>query len=207
MHITRATKHVNNLQRQNMVKKMHTALGDLSGKSIGFLGLSFKPNTNDIRDSPALAIASALLDHGATVRAYDPEALEEACLALPALHRCQDSYEAAEQADALVLATEWNQFRHLDLHRIKSLLRQPMIVDLRNIYDPLVLKDLGFDYISVGRTPFTDPLTQGPPNAGNSPLFCASLRRRRSLLFRVPNLSNSPAHCSHSWSVSNPPRM
>jgi len=153
MHITRATKHVNNIQRQNMVAKIHRALGDLSGKTIGFLGLSFKPNTNDIRDSPALAIASELLDHGATVRAYAPEALEEACLALPALHRCQDSYEAAEQADALVLATEWNQFRHLDLHRIKSLLRQPMIVDLRNIYDPLVLKDLGFDYISVGRTP------------------------------------------------------
>jgi len=153
MHITRATKHVNNLQRQNMVKKIHTALGDLSGKTIGFLGLSFKPNTNDIRDSPALAIASALLDHGVTVQAYDPEALEEACLSLPALRRCQDSYEAADQADALVLATEWNQFRHLDLHRIKSLLRQPIIVDLRNVYDPLVLKDMGFDYISVGRRP------------------------------------------------------
>jgi len=153
MHITRATKHVNNLQRQNMVAKIQVALGDLSGKTIGFLGLSFKPNTNDIRDSPALAIASALLDHGATVRAYDPEALEEACLSLPALHQCQDPYEAAEQADALVLATEWNQFRHLDLTRIKSLLRQPIMVDLRNIYDPPTLKEMGFDYISVGRTP------------------------------------------------------
>ncbi len=153
MHITRATKHVNDLQRQDMVAKIQTALGDLTGKTIGFLGLSFKPNTDDIRDSPALAIASALLDHGATVQAYDPEALEEACLSLPELRPCQDSYEAMEQADALVLATEWNQFRNLDLKRIKSLLRQPIMVDLRNVYDPPTLKDMGFTYISVGRAP------------------------------------------------------
>jgi len=153
MHITRATKHVTDLQRQNMVAKIQTTLGDLAGKTLGFLGLSFKPNTNDIRDSPALAIASALLDLGATVQVYDPEALEKACLSLPALRPCQDPYESAKQAGALVLATEWNQFRHLDLTRIKSLLRQPIMVDLRNIYDPPVLKDMGFDYVSVGRTP------------------------------------------------------
>jgi len=153
MHITRATKHVNDLQRQNMVKKFQTALGSLTGKTIGFLGLSFKPNTNDIRDSPALAIASTLLDQGATVQAYDPEALEEACLTLPELHPCKDPYEVVEQADALVLATEWNQFRQLDLTRIKTLLRQPIMVDLRNVYDPLTLESLGFTYISMGRTP------------------------------------------------------
>ncbi|MDH5774790.1 MAG: UDP-glucose/GDP-mannose dehydrogenase family protein [Nitrospirota bacterium] len=169
MCITRATRQVNDLQRQHMVEKIQSVLGDLSGKTIGFLGLSFKPNTNDIRDSPALAIAEALLKQGATVQGFDPEALEEACLSLPTLRPCQDSYDAADQADALVLATEWNQFRNLDLTRIKSLLRQPVIVDLRNIYDPQKLQHLGFDYLSVGRPPVNrGPAEEGPIHSQES---------------------------------------
>ena len=151
MHITRATTQTNDRQKKRMVEKIQLAVGSLSGKTIGFLGLSFKPNTNDLRDSPALEIAAALLAQGATVQAYDPEALDEACLSIPGIHPCEDAYQAAEGADALVLATEWNQFRHLDLQKIQSLLRYPTVVDLRNVYEPLTMQNLGFHYISVGR--------------------------------------------------------
>ena len=151
MHITRATTQTNDGQKQRMVKKIQLAVGSLSGKTIGFLGLSFKPNTNDLRDSPALEIAAALLAQGATVQAYDPEALDEACLSIPGIHPCEDAYQAAAGADALVLATEWNEFRHLDLQKIQSLLQYPTVVDLRNVYEPLTMQNLGFHYISVGR--------------------------------------------------------
>ncbi len=151
MHIARAAATVNGQQRELMVEKIRDAVGGLQGKTIAVLGLSFKPNTNDVRDSPALAIASRLLEEGSTVRAYDPASLQDALEVLPTLTPCGDAYQAAQGADALVLATEWNQFRNLDLERIKGVLRKPLFVDLRNVYDPERMVGLGFQYVAVGR--------------------------------------------------------
>jgi UDPglucose 6-dehydrogenase len=115
------------------------------------LGLSFKPNTNDLRDAPALAIAQELIKQGASVRAYDPAALEEACQLISGLLPLNDAYEAAQGADALILMTEWNQFRTLDFDRLKTLLRQPVFLDLRNVYESDRVAAFGFHHISVGR--------------------------------------------------------
>ncbi|RMH32253.1 MAG: UDP-glucose/GDP-mannose dehydrogenase family protein, partial [Nitrospirae bacterium] len=162
LKIAAATKQVNEQQRVRMVEKIRTTLDGVQGKTIGLLGLSFKPNTNDIRDSPALDIAQALMREGALVRAYDPEALEESCQLLPDLVPCRDAYHAAEGADALVLVTEWNQFRNLDLAQLKSLLRFPIMIDLRNVYDPQRMAQAGFRYVSVGRPPVgQNPLAAG----------------------------------------------
>jgi len=110
MQIASAAALVNEQQRSRMVEKITNAVGELKGKTFAMLGLSFKPNTNDLRDAPALAIAQELMKQGATVRAYDPAALEEACQIVPGLVPCKDAYEAAQGADALILMTEWNQF-------------------------------------------------------------------------------------------------
>jgi UDPglucose 6-dehydrogenase len=115
--------------------------------------LSFKPNTNDLRDAPALTILEHLMKEGCAVRVYDPVALEEATRLLPGLVHCTNPYDAAQGADALVLMTEWNQFRNLDLERVKAALRRPTFIDLRNVYEPSRLESLGFHYISVGRPP------------------------------------------------------
>jgi UDPglucose 6-dehydrogenase len=115
------------------------------------IGLSFKPNTNDLRDAPALAIAQELIKQGATLRVYDPVALEEACQTMSGLIPCKDAYEAAEGADALILMTEWNQFRTLDFERLKTALRQPIFFDLRNVYEPDRVAAFGLRHISVGR--------------------------------------------------------
>ena len=149
--IPRAATRVNAQQRLLMVEKIRTAVGGIRGKTIALLGLSFKPNTNDLRDSPAMAIAELLLQEGAVVRAYDPAALQEAVKNLPALVPCSDAYQTAEGADGLVLATEWNQFRNLDLPRLKAALRQPTFIDLRNVYEPDKLIAQGFTYRGVGR--------------------------------------------------------
>ncbi len=153
LHLARAAAKVNAQQRLLMVDKIRETLGGLKGKTIALLGLSFKPNTNDLRDAPALTIAERLLKEGSVVRAYDPSALEEALTLLPKLVPCADAYHAAEGADALVLVTEWNQFRNLDLERIKTALRQPVFVDLRNVYEPARLTALGFRHTAVGRPP------------------------------------------------------
>ncbi|MBI3356837.1 MAG: hypothetical protein HY038_08720 [Nitrospirae bacterium] len=118
---------------------------------MAMLGASFKPNTNDVREAPALSIAQTLMDEGATVRVFDPVALEDSCRILPGLTPCRDAYDAADGAEALVIVTEWNQFRNLDFVRLKTLLRKPILVDLRNIYDPPRMARLGFQHISVGR--------------------------------------------------------
>lgn len=151
MEIAAKAVEVNERQRQRMVEKIQAVLGDVKGKTIGLLGLSFKPNTNDLRESPALAIAERLLKQGAGVRAYDPEGLAEATQLLPGLQACQDAYDAARETDALILMTEWNQFRNLDFERVKQVVRQPVFVDLRNVYEPDRIAALGFRYISVGR--------------------------------------------------------
>ena len=151
MKLAATTKRVNEQQRARMVDKIRDVLNGVQGKTLALLGLSFKPNTDDLRDAPALMIAEHLMKEGCTIRAYDPEGLAGALDALPGLIGCRDAYDAMKGADALVLATEWNQFRNLDLAQVKSLLRVPVFIDLRNVYDPDRLADFGFYYVSVGR--------------------------------------------------------
>jgi UDPglucose 6-dehydrogenase len=138
-------------QKQRMVTKIAEMVGDLRGMKIGILGLSFKPNTNDLRESSSIAIIRGLLEKGAKVKAFDPVAMNEAKAVLPGVEYGEDAYDAVSGADALVLATEWNQFRRLDLSRIKALLKTPIFIDLRNVYDPNRMKRLGFHYCGVGR--------------------------------------------------------
>ncbi|HEX6825760.1 MAG TPA: nucleotide sugar dehydrogenase, partial [Nitrospiraceae bacterium] len=151
MQIASAAALINAQQRGRMIEKITKEVGGLKGKTFAMLGLSFKPNTNDLRDAPALAIAQELMKQGATVRAYDPAALEEACQTVTGLVPCKDAYEAAQGADALILMTEWNQFRTLDFDRLKTALRQPIFFDLRNVYEPDRVAAFGFRHISVGR--------------------------------------------------------
>lgn len=151
MQIASAASRVNDVQRERMIDKIREAVGGLKGKTLAMLGLSFKPNTNDIREAPALAIGRALLAEGARIRAYDPEALTEACQIMPELQACRDTYHAAEGADALILMTEWNVFRNLDFEKLKSLMRAPVLLDLRNVYDPERTAAAGFKHVSVGR--------------------------------------------------------
>ena len=145
-------ERVNRQQRQRMVKKIIAMLdGDASNKTIAVLGLSFKPNTDDIREAPALAIIQALQALGAKIKAYDPVAMPAAQQVLRDVEYCEDVYATCVGSDALVLVTEWNQFRALDLERIRSLLHVPVMIDLRNAYEPLTMHRLGFRYAAVGR--------------------------------------------------------
>ena len=141
----------NEIQKQRMVDKIKGMVGDLRGRKIGILGLSFKPNTNDIREASSIAIIQGLIQMGAKVKVFDPAAMEEAKAVLSGVEYGQDAYDVASEADALVLVTEWNQFRRLDLLRIKALLKEPIFIDLRNVYDPAHMKQLGFRYSGVGR--------------------------------------------------------
>ena len=142
---------VNDEQKRRMVRKIIEKVGDLRGKTIGILGLSFKPNTNDIRESSSIVIIQGLLDLGANVKAFDPAAMEETKTVFPEIAYGKDAYDVAKGADALVLATEWNQFRRLDLQRLKGLLKNPVFIDLRNAYDPDQMRRMGFHYCGVGR--------------------------------------------------------
>jgi UDPglucose 6-dehydrogenase len=134
-----------------MIPKIEKLVGDLSGKNIGVLGLSFKPETDDMRESPAIEIINAMTSRGASVKAYDPVAMDEARHYIESIEYAIDEYDAIRGADALVIITEWNQFRALDMEKVKSLLKSPKIVDLRNIYEPEDMRELGFEYIGVGR--------------------------------------------------------
>ncbi len=151
MQIAKAAAAVNERQKLAMVEKIRQTLDGLQGKTIGVLGLSFKPNTNDLREAPALTIIEGLLNAGCAVRAYDPASLEEGSKLLPKITPCTDLYEAAKGSDALVIMTEWNQFRNLEFDRLKMLLRQPVLIDLRNVYEPERVAGMGFRYVSVGR--------------------------------------------------------
>ena len=153
MQVAGAAARVNEKQKLAMVEKIRSTMGPLKGKTIAVLGLAFKPNTNDLREAPALAIIPELQKDGATVRAYDPAALEESCKLLPGLIPCEDTYQTAENADALVILTEWNQFRNLEFERLKTLMKQPLLFDLRNIYESDRVAGYGFRHISVGRLP------------------------------------------------------
>ena len=143
---------VNEARKRAMADRVIAALdGSAKGKTVAVLGLTFKPNTDDMRDSPSLAILPALAEAGATLRAFDPEGMAEAKKLMPDLIYCKDAYDCATGADVLVIITEWNEFRAIDLARVKSLLRRPVIVDLRNIYNPVEMAELGFRYTSIGR--------------------------------------------------------
>jgi UDPglucose 6-dehydrogenase len=124
---------------------------------LAILGVTFKPNTDDMRDSPSLVIIPALQKAGAKIRAFDPEGMTEAAALMPDVAFCTNAYEAMTDADAVVIVTEWNEFRALDLARVKSLLRTPTVIDLRNIYHPADMSAAGFYYVSIGRAP-TEPL-------------------------------------------------
>lgn len=154
---------INNSRKRDMASRIALACGgNVTGKTIAVLGLAFKPNTDDMRESPSLSILPPLIEAGATIRAFDPEGMAEAKKLLPGLQYCDDAYGTMMGADALVLLTEWNEFRALDLARIKQLLRQPIIIDLRNIYQPQEMIEAGFVYHSIGRATVEPPTGLSP---------------------------------------------
>ena len=152
LRIVEAVAAVNELRKRAMARRVLTALdGSVRGRTIAVLGLTFKPNTDDTRESPAFPLITALHDLGATVRAYDPAGMEQAKPHLPTVIYCRNIYDAAEGADAVVIATEWEQFRALDLGRLKSLMARPVMVDLRNVYRADEMQRAGFRYVAIGQ--------------------------------------------------------
>ncbi len=152
LRIVETVVAVNDARKRAMARKVINALGgSVRGKKIALLGLAFKPNTDDMRDAPSLAIVASLAGDGAQVHAYDPESMEQARPLMPEVTFHDDAYSALEGADALAIVTEWDAFRALDLDRVKTLLKQPIIVDLRNVYRPGDVRKRGFTYVSVGR--------------------------------------------------------
>jgi UDPglucose 6-dehydrogenase len=148
--LLQAVMDINFNQRKHAVEKLERALGGVNGKTIGVLGLSFKPNTDDTRYSPSLDIIKMLIAKGATVQAYDPQAMEASKAEVPELDLCKNPYEVAEGVDALLLATEWNEFKFLDFERVKASMRGNIILDGRNVWDGKELRDLGFTYDGMG---------------------------------------------------------
>lgn len=146
-----AVMEINADRRKTAVEDLRAILGGFAGKQIGILGLAFKPNTDDMRDAPAVDIARAVMFSGAKVRAYDPVAMDVAAGILPDVQMCSDAYEVAKGSDALFVVTEWNEFKALDLERIQGLMNTPIIFDGRNIYDPEMVRALGFTYRAIGR--------------------------------------------------------
>ncbi|EAQ29183.1 hypothetical protein NAP1_00385 [Erythrobacter sp. NAP1] len=152
--IIEAVVKVNDSRKRAMGRKVLDSIGgpeNARGKKVALLGLTFKPNTDDMRDSPAIAVAQTLTDAGVKVSAFDPEGMEQARPLMPAVNMCDDPYAAIEDADATVIVTEWDAFRALDLSRVKDLAKAPVLVDLRNIYNPDDVRNAGFTYASIGR--------------------------------------------------------
>ena len=149
--IVKAVIRVNKRQRKLMVAKINQALGGVKGKSLAILGLTFKPNTDDMREAPSIAIIRSLQRQGAKIRAFDPAGMKEARKMLKSIYYAKDAYDAANGAHGLVIITEWNQFRNLNWKRMAELLKEPVVVDLRNIYEPKKMQALGFHYTCVGR--------------------------------------------------------
>ncbi len=154
LRIVEAAVEANAAQKAKMVKKIRDALGGSeAGKTIAVLGLTFKPETDDMRDSPAITIIPALMEKGAKIRAHDPQGTEEAKQVLPSgIEYTDNAYEAVNNADAVILMTEWNQYRALDFDRLKSTMNKRVFIDLRNVYAPATLKEKGFTYVGVGRS-------------------------------------------------------
>ena len=152
IRIVETVVDVNEKRKTAMADKIAEAAGgDISGKTVAVLGLTFKPNTDDMRDSPSLAIVPALVEQGASVRAFDPQGMEEAKNMMDGVDWCENAYEAIEGSDVLAIVTEWNEFRAMDLGRVKDLMNKPVMVDLRNIYNPDEMTAAGFDYHCIGR--------------------------------------------------------
>jgi UDPglucose 6-dehydrogenase len=152
LHVVEAAVKTNRDQRERMLKKILAGVsGNAEGKTVGILGLSFKPNTDDIRESPALFVSEKLMEMGSSVRAYDPVAMENASAALPGLHYCSDVYDVAIGCDVLALFSEWNEFKNVDFHKLASVMRGRSIVDCRNVWEPHEVEDAGFRYEGVGR--------------------------------------------------------
>ena len=150
--ILKEVQNVNNRQRKMVIKKIESLLWNLSKKTVGILGLSFKPGTDDLREAPALEIIGSLLKEGVRIKAYDPVAMPKAKELLGgSIKFCKDAYQAAKDSDCLVIVTEWNEFKELDFKKIKKLMRQPVIIDGRNIYNPAEMKKMGFRYAGIGR--------------------------------------------------------
>jgi UDPglucose 6-dehydrogenase len=150
-----AVVDVNAKRKRRMADKIATAFGGVKGKTVAVLGVTFKPNTDDMRDSPSLDIIPALQAAGATIRAFDPEGMKEAGKLLSGVAWTEDPYDAMTGADGVVILTEWNEFRALDLKQLKTKLKRPLLVDLRNIYTLREMSDAGIEYHSVGRAAAT----------------------------------------------------
>ncbi len=154
MRIVETVVAVNEAQKKRMVEKIKNLLdNEPQDKTIALLGLSFKPNTSDIREAPAITVVKELLEYGAKIKAYDPVAMDEFKRLFPedTVEYCQDAYSAATDSDVVVVITEWNEFRNLDLKKLKKVVKQPALADLRNVYDPRKVKELGFNYTCIGR--------------------------------------------------------
>jgi UDPglucose 6-dehydrogenase len=151
IQIVEAALRVNESQRTSIIDRIKRVVPQLEDKTIAILGLAFKPDTDDIREAPAIRIINDLSASGARIRAYDPAAMQSARRILPEIEYCEDEYAAARGSDGLVVVTEWNQFRSLDMERLKQLMREPNIVDLRNIYEPETMRAAGFKYLGMGR--------------------------------------------------------
>jgi len=149
--LLRAVMEINEDRIERIVERVQEVLGDLRGKTLGILGLAFKPNTDDMREAPSIRIAARLQEFGALVRAYDPVAMENAARVMPGVQMASDPYGLAERCDALLVCTEWNEFRQLDFERLRELMRRPILVDGRNLYDPAEMRALGFHYRGLGR--------------------------------------------------------
>jgi UDPglucose 6-dehydrogenase len=144
-------ERINDLAKRDIVQKARRLLNNVRGKTIAILGLAFKPDTDDMRDAPAIMIIELLQKDGAKIKAYDPQAMKNAMKLLPDIEFCKDPYSAAEDSDLVVIVTEWNEFKEMNLKKLKEIVRNPNIIDARNIYDPQEIKKAGFKYIGVGR--------------------------------------------------------
>jgi UDPglucose 6-dehydrogenase len=171
MRILEAVETVNDTRKRAMARKVSSAFsGVLRGKTVAVLGLTFKPNTDDMREAPSIPLITALQDMGAKVRAYDPVGMDQAKQVLSEVTYCAEAYECVEEADAAVIVTEWEQFRALDLERVRDLMACPVIIDLRNVYCPDEMKKHGFAYTCVGRAPTHQPVSiYTPPRRAESP--------------------------------------
>jgi UDPglucose 6-dehydrogenase len=149
--LLRAVQRINDSQQESFVKKVNDALWNLTGKTVGVLGLSYKPNTDDMREAPSIHIIEKLQEQHVRIKAYDPQAMKNASAILIDVQYSKTPYEVAEGSDALIILTEWDEFKNLDMAKVKRLLKQPVIIDGRNIFDPFQMKQMGFLYLGVGR--------------------------------------------------------
>jgi UDPglucose 6-dehydrogenase len=169
MRILEAAQAVNDTRKRAMARKVSSVFaGNLRGKTVAVLGLTFKPNTDDMREAPSIPLITALQDMGAKVRVYDPVGMDQAKPVLADVTYYEGPYDCVEEADAAVIVTEWEQFRALDLERLRNLMACPVIVDLRNIYCPEDMKKHGFAYASIGRAPTFQPANVAIPGLSRS---------------------------------------